>query len=66
MASQNPPALRATSFFKGGLVKKTLFEKEGGIARSAMTGDLRETNSNPKFVSTNPPALRATSFFKGG
>ncbi len=35
---------------------KTLFEKEGGIARSAMTGDL-----NP------PTSLRsATSFFKGG
>jgi len=47
-------------------VKKTLFEKEGGIARSAMTGDLGETNSNSEFVSKNPPALCATSFFKGG
>src|SRR3989338_4473510 len=94
-------------------VRKTLFEKEGGIARSAMTGDfweinfelefvshkssgasrhllfqrrlgnpfwkrgvasqvsamtgdLGEANSNPKFISINPPALRATSFFKGG
>src|SRR3989338_4539646 len=34
----------------------TLFEKEGGIARSAMTGDLRETNSNSEFVSINPPS----------
>jgi len=51
LSPKNPPALRATSFFKGGLVKKTLFEKEGGIAQSAMTGDLKETNSNPKFIS---------------
>jgi len=33
------------------LVQKTLFEKEGGIARSAMTGDLWETNFELEFVS---------------
>ncbi|OFW81325.1 MAG: hypothetical protein A2887_04050 [Alphaproteobacteria bacterium RIFCSPLOWO2_01_FULL_40_26] len=32
-------------------VRKTLFEKEGGIARSAMTGDFWEINFELEFVS---------------
>ncbi|OFX09732.1 MAG: hypothetical protein A3H30_00140 [Alphaproteobacteria bacterium RIFCSPLOWO2_02_FULL_40_19] len=36
--------------------RKPSLKKRVASHVSAMTGDLRETNSNSKFISTNPPS----------